>query len=221
MTSTQQHPEIKPHNRIKCRNACSAASQEISCIVCTWGSLPYSNLYVPKFNYSYGCPFQLSSVWKKQYSSFGLNFKASSPSGFALWAAVPCRRVHKICCGQLESRKRNSCCVSVKQANKNCHFSLHFRHESVSQWGRQNTDSTGNQFLNQIITISSAGEELVVCHSKVDDWWQGRLKQILQEIMLQSEMFDLLYCKMCGSLNKVTTNMTKCEYSWLEDGLVL
>lgn len=51
--------------------------------------------------------------------------------------------------------------MSVKKANESCHFSSHFRHESVSRWGRQNADSTGNRLLNQMITISSTG--VVVC----------------------------------------------------------
>lgn len=39
MSPAQQHPEIRPHNRIKCRNARSAACQQISYMVCTLGGM--------------------------------------------------------------------------------------------------------------------------------------------------------------------------------------
>ena len=99
-----------------------------------------------------------------------LIFKTFSSPNFALWVMVPCGPVHKnkkkCVVAKLESRKRNSWCVSVCLWNRQMRAVrtvISHRASDVSQcprWGRQNADSTGNQFLNQISTIFSVGEVL-------------------------------------------------------------
>lgn len=78
--------------------------------------------------------------------------------------------------------------LSAKQANESRHFSLHVIHESVPRWGRQDADSTGNQFLNQKIAVSSDGMQRLLCFSKVYNRWQTSFIQTPQE---NHELFKL------------------------------
>lgn len=131
--------------------------------------MPVDQLYsVRRYaDHIWTCRCQVSKSLKEQQGSvFFLKTSHHQNLHCKLWS--PAGLCTNIRCGQLKQEEELMLCVnlSVKQANEsceNCHFSLHFWHESVPRWGRQNPDSTGNQFLSQIITISSDGEELVLC----------------------------------------------------------
>lgn len=114
MTPAQQHPEIRPHDRIKGRNVRSAACQEISYIACTLGGMLIILELVGA----------LDEFFRQLLLSAPLNLKEttrliiSKPSHqqalhYEPWPSVLCSLCTIKCCGQLESRKGNSCCVSV------------------------------------------------------------------------------------------------------------
>lgn len=125
--------------------------------------------YVPELNCSAKCFLQLSWSLKKQWASLPLFSKPSHRQALHcdLWS--PWRPVHNHMLWSTRKQEEELMpCVSlsVKQANESCescHFSLHLRHESVPIWGRQKADSTGNQFLHQIIAIPSAERNSFLC----------------------------------------------------------
>lgn len=166
----QQHPEIRPHNRIKGRNVHSAACQEISYIACTLGEMLIILEPDEEFCLSWILPpaASVNSLEvQRNNKAHWFYFQNHPIIRLCIMCFGPLQKCTIKCCGQLESRKRNSCCVSVCLWNRQMRAVISHCSSDMSQcptdWERKNADTTGKQLLYQIITISRAGGKLVLC----------------------------------------------------------